>query len=60
MTVRWEEHLAQMRQIKTEIKTTTGRRHDCLVRQYNRMAKELKTAQAYLKQREEATACQKG
>lgn len=59
MTVKIQEHLDEMRRVKANMKAAKGWRHECLLRQYNRMAKELKTAQAYLRQREEAPGCRK-
>lgn len=46
--VRIEEHLEEMRKIHKEIKTTSGYRKKCLERQYNRMARELKSVQMFL------------
>lgn len=57
--VKIQEHLEEMRKVRKDMKAAKGWRHECLLRQYNRMAKELKTAQAYLRQREEAPGCQK-
>lgn len=59
MGVRIQEHLDEMHRVKADMKTAKGWRHECLLRQYNRMAKELKTAQMYLRQREEENKCKK-
>ncbi len=60
MGVRWQEHLDEMHKVKAEMKSATGWRRECLLKQYNRMAKELKTAQRYLGIKEGETPCRKG